>query len=162
VHDHEHAQRHGGGEHPDVDHVLARVRDRPLRDPLDFLQLPGGHEAAREREEPENHFGHDGARPEGGELRRVLGQTEEVFCGPDEAGGEPAEGVRERGPLWYGGERHEGERHADDESGDDRQDDPAVVHDLGLEPGRQHGHEHPRDARNHRVAGGLRVVHPVQ
>src|SRR5207253_11154362 len=26
----------------------------------------------------------------------------------------------------------------------------------------QHGHEHPRDARAHGVAGGLRVVHPVQ
>src|SRR5205823_7417551 len=29
-------------------------------------------------------------------------------------------------------------------------------------PGRQHRYQHPRHARHHGVAGGLRVVHPVQ
>ena len=47
-------------------------------------------------------------------------QTEEVLGRADQAGGEPAERVRERGPLRHGGERHEGERHADDEATHDR------------------------------------------
>ena len=50
-HQHHH-ERDGHAEDREVDRVLARVDDRPLRQPL--LQLPGGHQAAREDQEPEH------------------------------------------------------------------------------------------------------------
>ena len=43
-----------------------------------------------------------------------------VLGGADEARGQAAERVRQRGPLRHGGQRHPRQRHADDEPGDDR------------------------------------------
>src|SRR6201984_855105 len=81
---------------------------------------------------------------------------------PTSPAGQPAERVGQRRPLRHRGERHAREGDADDEPRDDGQDDPAVVHDLGLDPGRAHRHEHSDHARGHAATGGLRIVHPVE
>ena len=92
----------------------------------------------------------------------MLPQPEEVFRGSDEARGEAAERVGQRGALRDRREGHARQRHADDEPGDDRQHDPTVVYDGGLNPGGHHRHRHARHAGEHAAARGLGIVHPVQ
>ena len=54
VKDHYGCDDHGDGEETEIDNVLPFVGDRPLWQ--DFLQFPGGHQAARERERAKNDF----------------------------------------------------------------------------------------------------------
>ena len=88
--------------------------------------------------------------------------AEEIFRGAHEPRREPAECVGESSPLRDGGERHPRQGNANGEAGDDRDHDPGVVHDLGLDPGGQDGHDHSPNPRHHPAAGGLGIVHPVQ
>ena len=96
------------------------------------------------------------------EVLRTLREPEVVLGGADQTRGQAAEGMRQGGPLRNRGERHPRERNAHHEAGDDRQDDPAVVHDLGLDPGRHDGDDHGGHAGIHALPGGRRGVHPVQ
>src|SRR5467141_1774806 len=70
--------------------------------------------------------------------------------------------MRERGPLRHGGQRDLRQRHAYQESRGDRGDDPAVMHDLGLDPGRDDRDGHARDPGDHTAARRFWVVHPIQ
>ena len=157
------AERDRDREHPDVDKVLAGIGDGSLRNPAHFLQLARRHETAREGEESENDFGRERAHAEMRHLRcRGAAAPQEVLRHSHEARSEPAERVGERRALWHGGKRHARQRHADDESRRDGADDPAMMDDFRLDPRRQDGHRHPDHARNHPVARGLGIVHPVQ
>ena len=55
----QHAGQDGDAQQRQVDRVLAFVEDRPGGD--DFHELAGGHQAAGERQEAQDHFGHQGA-----------------------------------------------------------------------------------------------------
>src|SRR6059058_2312653 len=162
VQDDQHAERHSDDQHTHVDDVLPEISDGSLRDPRDLLQFSRGHEAAGECEKAEDDLRDDGAHAERRELRGTRAHAEEVLRRPHQAGGEPAERVRQGGPLRHRREGHQGERHADDEPGQDGQDDPAVVDDLRLNPGRPHRDHHARHARHDTAAGRLGIVHPVQ
>ena len=79
-------QRNGDAEQQQVDDVLQRIGDRPLRNPLHFLQLPGRHQAAGEREVAEDDLG-DERRPSGTAsgaraLRQPAGSTRPCRPGP--------------------------------------------------------------------------------
>ena len=50
----------------------------------------------------------------------LAAEPQVVLRRPDEARGQTAERVRERGPLRHRGERHPRERHADDDAEDGR------------------------------------------
>jgi hypothetical protein len=152
----------GHDEQPDVDEVLAAVGDRPLRDPLHLLELPGGHETAGERQEAQNDLRDDRRHPERGQVRRAFGVPEEVLGGTDQPCGGSTERVGQRRPLRHRGERHHGKRHAHDEAADDRQDDPTVMHHHRLDPCGGDGEQHRGDTCEHRAARRLGVVHPVQ
>ncbi len=122
----------------EVDDVLQRVGHRPLRDPLDLLQLAGGHQAAGERQVAEEDLGDDRGHAERRELLAALAEPEVELGRADQPGRQAAEGVRERGPLRHRRERHRA-RAARRPTKPARigDDDPAVVDDLGLGPGRQ-------------------------
>jgi hypothetical protein len=49
----------------EIDHVLPGIGDRPLRHPLDLLQLAGRHQTARQREVAEDDFRDQRDHPEG-------------------------------------------------------------------------------------------------
>jgi len=69
----------------------------------DFLELAGGHQAAREGERAENHFQREHAHHE---LRNVR-CAQIKFGGADQCDAQRAECVAEGGPL-----RHRGHGHA--------------------------------------------------
>ncbi len=96
----------------DVGDVLKRIGDRPLRNPLHLLQLPGRHEAAGEGQVAEDDLDDDRDHPERREMLRALRIPEVVLGRADEAGGQAAERVGQRGSLRHGGERHPRERNA--------------------------------------------------
>src|ERR1700732_1604073 len=56
----------GQSEHAEVDEVLSLIGDGALRQ--NFLQLPGGHQAAGEGERAENHFHGEHGHHEGGNV----------------------------------------------------------------------------------------------
>ena len=156
------AGRRGDTEQRQVGHVLQRIGDRPLRDPLDLLELAGRHQAAGEGEEAEDDLDDDGDHAE---RRQVLGRLPEpeVELGrAHQAGGQSAERVRQRGPLRHGRERHPRQRHADQDAGRERQHDPAVVNDFRLRPRGGDREHHAGDAGVHAVPRRGRRVHPVQ
>ena len=62
----------------EIDDVLAFVGDRPLRQ--DFLQLAGGHQAARERERAQNDFRRQHRHRE----RRHVGRLQVIFGRADQ------------------------------------------------------------------------------
>ena len=159
---HQHADDGGGGEDPEVHHVLPRIGDRPLRNPLHFLQLPGRHQAPGEGQEAEDHLDHQRRHAERRDVLRAFAEPQVVFRHPHQSRRESAEGVRQRRPLRHGGQRYTRQRHADQKAGGDGQQDPAVMHDLRLHPGRHHGDGHPPDAGEHSLARGLRIAHPVK
>ena len=130
--------------------VLARVGDRPLRDPLDLLQLAGGHQAAGERQVAEHDLDDDRDHAEGREVLRLLRQPEIVLrpCRPGRprarrrrararsAAAPPSAArataaCRRRSPATIAS------------------DDPDVVDDLRLRPGREDGERHAGDAGVH-------------
>ena len=113
-------------EQREVDQVLAAIGDRPRRH--DLLELAGRHQAAREGEEAEDDLEHDRAGAERRQLA-VL-EPDQVLGGADQAGGEAAERVRERGPLRDGRERHARERDADRDADERGDRDPREVDDL--------------------------------
>ena len=92
--------------------VLMRVGHRPLRDPAHSLQLGGGQQAARQREEAEDHFDDDRQHPHRRELRLPFAEPQVVLRGADQSGRQSAEGVRERRPLRHGGQRHHRQRNS--------------------------------------------------
>ena len=55
------------------------------------------------------------------------------FAVPTSAGGQAAEGVRQRRPLRHRGQRHLRERNADRRADDEGDDDPRVVDDLRVQ-----------------------------
>ena len=160
--DHGDAEPGGEQQQADVGDVLQRIGHRPLGDPLHFLELPGGHEAAGKREEPQQHFGDDRRRPEGGELVRALAEPEIELGRPHQPRREAAEGVGERRPLRHGGEGDPGKRDADGESRDHRDHDPEVVHHLRLGPGGDDRQGHADHAGVDAAARRRRGVQPVQ
>src|SRR5207244_7489535 len=121
-----------------VAQVLKRVRHWPLRHPLDFLELPGGHEAAGQREIPEQDLGDERDHPERTERRGPFTHAQVELRGPDQARRCAAERVRERGPLWHRREWNTRQRNAEDESRDDRQDVPDVMDEGWLVTGAEH------------------------
>ncbi len=52
--------------------VLQRVRDRALRNPPDFLELSGGHKAARKSQVAKNDLGNDRRRAKSRKLFDTL------------------------------------------------------------------------------------------
>src|SRR5204863_3526817 len=160
--DDDRGQEEGDEQQQEIDDVLQRIRDRPLRDPFHFLQLARGHEAAGEGEIAENDLGYQRADAERREAIGSFEQPEVVLDGPDQAGGKAAEGVRQRGPLRHGGERDLRQRNPDGEAGGNRQDDEPMVNDAGLKPGdadRDRGRGH---AGVDALPRGGRRVHPVE
>src|SRR5215470_6530097 len=90
--------------------ILALVSNWALRRPPQFLQLCGGHQAARESKRPENYFhGEDGHHE-----RRNIRSAQIKFGSADESNAKRAEGVAERGSLRNGGHSDLAEGHADD------------------------------------------------
>ena len=102
-------------EEAEVARVLEGVGDGPLGDELHLLQLARRHEAAREGQEAQDDLDDERDHAEGGEALG-LAQPQVELGGADEAGGEAAEGVGQRGPLGHRGEGHPRERHADQDS----------------------------------------------
>src|SRR4030095_17019757 len=82
--------------------------------------------------------------------------------GPHEPRRRPAERVRDRGALRHRGERHPRQRHADRESHEHGSRDPGPAHDAGRQERAEDRERHRDDTREHALARGLRVVHPVQ
>ncbi len=162
VDDQENAQDERGGEDADVDDVLALVGDGALGDPLDLLELAGGHEAAGEGEEAEDDLDDEGRHSEGGELEGRRLEREEELGRADEAGRDAAEGMGEGGPLGNGGQRNPGEGNADEDARGCRDDEPGQVPDaeFGAHEGSDDGHGHGGDAGVDAASGRLRAAHP--
>ena len=91
-----------------------------------------------------------------------LAQPQEKFGRSHESGRKATECVRQRRPLRNRGEGDAGQWHADEESHGDGTDNPRVVDDLRLDPGREHGHRHADDAGHDPVTRGLGIAHPME
>ena len=157
-----------GGEHErdpeqqQVDHVLHRIGDRPLRNPPHFLQLAGRHDAAGEREIAEQHLGDERDHPKRRQMAPALAHLQVVLGGPDETCRQAAKRVRQRRPLRHGGQRHPRERHADQHSGGDRADDPQMMDNGRVGPRDEDGDRRAGHTGVNAIAGGGGGVHPVQ
>jgi hypothetical protein len=133
-----------------------------LRNPLDLLKLARRHETSGEGQETEDDLGDEGERTEGREGLGPFVQPQIVFRGTDEPRGQAAEGMGQRRPLRHRGQGHFGERDADRKAERHRQRDPMPVHDAGRHQGPQDGQGHGHHTRDHALAGGPRVIHPVE
>ncbi len=140
--------------------VLAFVGDGPRGD--DFHELAGRHQAAGEGQEAQDHLGHQGADAECRDLFRMVPDPQIVLGRSHQPGGQTAEGVRKRGSLRNGRQRHHGQRHAEHEAHRNGDDDPGVALNFRQQEraadGRQHGHH----ARENAPPGRAGVVHPHQ
>ena len=147
-----------GGEQREIDHVLPAIHDRPRRN--HFLQLARRDEAARAREIAEDDLDGNRAHAEGRQLV-VLG-PQEVLRRSDEAGGETAERVRQRGSLRHGRQRHPRQRNTRQRAEHQRNHDPAVSDDERMQQRADDGERHAADAGEHAAARGRRIAHPFE
>src|SRR5262249_44845110 len=106
------------------------------------------------------HFHRDRRHAERRQLQRLA--PHDVLRGADEAHGKAAEGVRERGPLRDGRQRHPRERNPDREADDDRHANPLVVHDLRRHQRADDRRRHAGDAGRDAAPRGARMVQPPQ
>ena len=125
-------------------------------------ELASRHQAAAECEKAEDVFRDERRRPERRQVFRRLAPPQVVIRGTHQPRRGPPKRVGQRGPL---GNRREGnprERHTDGDRRHDPQDDPQMVDDVRLDPRCGHRQQHGRDPREHAVARGLGIVHPMQ
>ena len=147
---------HRNGEQQQVDQVLAFIGERALRQ--DFLQFPGGHQAAGEGQGAEDDLDGENRHGKAGNVRAP--QIE--FSGAHQGDAECAEGVAEGRSLGNGGHLHQAERNSDAGPEHQRDRNPLVVDDAVLQQGAADGQQHSNFARPDAVPGRARRTHPFQ